>query len=192
MHQNVEQRIRGAIQDRALTIAEIVEAIGVHERTVYRRVAALVADNSIHTETRPGLPGHGSHAKAYRWGAGRASDDQGSAAPGPTALASRQATLARRSKPARKPKRGRRGMPRGVSRWIPSTVKPVHLGVYQVKFLGVADFSYARWDGKRWCASRPTAALADEVGIEIAGISTMRWRGRRLKKRQRVSRPSRK
>ena len=82
-----------------------------------------------------------------------------------------------------------RGMPRGLSRWISSSVKPVHRGVYQVKFLGVAGFSYSRWDGERWYASRPTAALANEVSIEIAGISTMRWRGRRRKNRQRVARP---
>ncbi|CAN7244794.1 hypothetical protein LJR175_000997 [Variovorax sp. LjRoot175] len=70
---------------------------------------------------------------------------------------------------------------RNVTRWIPSTVKPVWVGVYQVELRGRVGFFYANWDGATWQTAQTTADAAASSLTEALPITVrdMRWRGRK-------------
>jgi len=70
MHKDADQRIRRVIAGRALTVAEIASAVDLNYRTIYRRVASLVAQHRIHVEAWNESRGKGPRAKRYRWGPG--------------------------------------------------------------------------------------------------------------------------
>jgi hypothetical protein len=40
--------------------------------------------------------------------------------------------------------------PLELTEWYPEDVKPVHLGVYQVKRLDNHEYFYAEWNGVNW------------------------------------------
>jgi hypothetical protein len=62
-------------------------------------------------------------------------------------------------------------MSKKMTTWFPSTIKPVHVGVYETSLNGYEGYSF--WNGKRWCdtAQRPESAT------KRGGFQNKKWRG---------------
>jgi hypothetical protein len=62
--------------------------------------------------------------------------------------------------------------------WFPPHIKPVHKGVYQIKYTGRdlhESYMLATWDGKKW--SRGSYTLWDEHHRNFDASQKKYWRG---------------
>ena len=61
--------------------------------------------------------------------------------------------------------------------WFPPHIKPVHKGVYEVKFTKIAGFytGFATWNGKKW--SRGSHNLLDDYHRNFDALQNKYWRG---------------
>ena len=62
--------------------------------------------------------------------------------------------------------------------WFPSHIKPVHKGVYQIKYTNKhlhESYMLATWDGKKW--SRGSYNLWDEHHTNFDALQNKYWRG---------------
>jgi hypothetical protein len=68
-----------------------------------------------------------------------------------------------------------------LTKWFPTDVKPVHIGVYEIKFHLYEDQwdqGYAYWNGKEWSNNRHTVKWAYINRDHIEGaIQEKKWRG---------------
>lgn len=68
---------------------------------------------------------------------------------------------------------------REVTEWFPAEVKPVHVGVYHVRYQsslpGGGHSYWAAWDGKSWTPAVDEIELVEPA--EIGGIQEKEWRG---------------
>lgn len=70
--------------------------------------------------------------------------------------------------------------------WFPSTVKPVHVGVYRTNlfFSGRGYYKYSYWDGKKWGWSSTLKERANPANGKDYGMSPnqcKQWRGLAVK-----------
>lgn len=62
------------------------------------------------------------------------------------------------------------------TKWYPAHVKPVHVGVYEIRFHTKPQVVvYSRWDGHEWRALATNKKLAAQVNEYAWG--TYPWRG---------------
>ena len=67
-----------------------------------------------------------------------------------------------------------------LTTWFPYRVKPIHVGVYEVKYLllGSIDYGYAYWTGKEWTNAWNSVQRAYRNRTWISGaIQEKSWRG---------------
>lgn len=65
--------------------------------------------------------------------------------------------------------------------WFPAEVKPVHVGVYPVKF-SLCGEGFSHWNGKKWGFAMNTPAQAKKSpGNRAYAEQRKEWRGLRSK-----------
>ena len=72
-----------------------------------------------------------------------------------------------------------------VTQWFPSTVKPVHVGVYQIYARSIGhELLYRYWDGNNWYfgnTSPRKAATKEGVRLVVTDSFLLPWRGLKYK-----------
>lgn len=74
-----------------------------------------------------------------------------------------------------------------VTQWFPSTVKPVHVGVYQIYARSIGhELLYRYWDGNNWYLGHTSPSNAakkskSEVRLVVFADGLLPWRGLKYK-----------
>lgn len=64
-----------------------------------------------------------------------------------------------------------------LSQWHDGSVKPVHVGVYEVICGCCWHMMYSRYNGKFFCSAENTVDLADQSSIKDHDLILKNWRG---------------
>ncbi|CAE6713215.1 hypothetical protein R75461_01157 [Paraburkholderia nemoris] len=69
---------------------------------------------------------------------------------------------------------------RELTGWFPADVKPVHVGVYHVRYPStmpsLGKFLWARWNGEFWTAAEEKFIWVEEE-MNPGGVQCKEWRG---------------
>jgi hypothetical protein len=63
--------------------------------------------------------------------------------------------------------------------WFPPHIKPVHIGIYEIKFYNLPLSKrpmYARWNGKKW-SNFAYKKHDDSLNDYVSAVQKKHWRG---------------